>query len=60
MFRRMSNPQAGIDDLLNQNPNIKNLVQSGGDLRAAFYSQAAQKGVDPESILEPLRSMMSK
>ena len=33
-----------------------NLIQqAGGDARAAFYSLARQKGVDPEQILSMLK-----
>lgn len=54
----MRNPQAGMLSLLEQNPGVKNIIQSGADPRAAFYSMAQQQGVDPESILGPLREMM--
>ena len=58
MLKLMSNPQAGINDLINQNPEVKSLLQSGMNPQAAFYAMAKQKGVDPESILGPLRTMM--
>lgn len=54
----MRNPQAGLSDLLSQNPEIKNLMQSGEDLRTVFYARANQMGVDPETVLGPLREMM--
>lgn len=57
-LRMMRNPQAGLSDLLNQNPEIKSLIQSGEDPRAAFYARANQMGVDPETVLGPLREMM--
>lgn len=57
-LRMMNNPQAGFNDLLNQNPEIKNLIQSGADPRAAFYARANQMGIDPETVLAPLREMM--
>jgi hypothetical protein len=58
MLRGMRNPQAGISELLNQNPQINSLIQNGQDPKAAFYAMAQAKGVDPESILGPLRTMM--
>ena len=58
MVRGMGNQQEGINYLLNQNPQVKNILQSGVDPQKAFYEMAKQKGVDPESILGPLRMMM--
>ena len=57
-LKTMRNPQVGVQSLLDQNQNIKSLIQSGADLRTVFYSMAQQRGVDPESILGPLREMM--
>ena len=57
-LQMLKNPAKGIQDLLNQNPQINNLIQSGVDPQAAFYAMAKEKGVDPESILGPLRAMM--
>lgn len=58
MVRGMGNSQEGINYLLDQNPQIKSLLQSGANPQTAFYEMAKQKGVDPESILGPLRMMM--
>lgn len=58
MLKAMRNSQAGINELLNQNPGVKSLIQSGVDPRAAFYARAQQMGVDPETVLGPLREMM--
>ena len=32
--------------------------QNGGDPRSAFYALAKQKGVDPNAIIQQVRSMM--
>lgn len=33
------------------------LTQSNGDAKAAFYSLAQQKGVDPDAVLKSINSM---
>lgn len=42
-----------------KNPRAMQAMQliraSGGDMRAAFYNLAAQKGVDPNSVLSMLK-----
>ena len=57
--RNSQNPEAFMQNLASTNPQIKNIMdyvnQNGGDARAAFYNLAAQKGVDPNSILNQLR-----
>lgn len=49
-----------MQSLLNaKNPQMAEVIQlvqsMGGDPKAAFYKLAAQKGVDPNSILSMLR-----
>ena len=34
---------------------MKYIDQNGGDAKTAFYNMAAQKGVNPETILSRLR-----
>ena len=52
----MANPNAMINKLLNQNPQVQQIIQQyGGDAQKAFYSIAQQMGVDPEQILSQLR-----
>ena len=45
--------------MLANNPNFQNVVnyinQNGGDAKTAFYNLAAQKGVDPNTILSQLK-----
>lgn len=55
MVRNSGNPTAMINSLINNNPQIKNLIQQfGGDPKTAFYKLAEQKGIDPNSILQML------
>jgi hypothetical protein len=59
MVRSSSNPNQAMQQMLSGNPQYQNVMdyinQNGGDARTAFYNMAAQKGIDPESILRQLR-----
>lgn len=54
-----SDPTAAMQTLINQNPQMRQVMQiiqqNGGDPKAAFYSVAKQKGIDPEQVLAMLR-----
>ena len=58
-IRNSSNPNAAMQTLVFNNPNFQNMMtyinQSGGNAKNAFYNLAAQKGVDPNSILNLLK-----
>lgn len=49
-----ANPQKMFEQLVLQNPNIKQVVelikQNGGNSEKAFYSYAKQIGIDPNEI----------
>jgi hypothetical protein len=51
MVNTMRNPQSFVNNLLNQNPEMKNLIQSCGTPRSAFYTLAKQMGVDPDEFI---------
>ena len=57
--RNSPNPNQAMQQLLSNNPDYQNVMayinQNGGDAKSAFYNLAAQKGVDPNSILSQLR-----
>lgn len=57
--RTSKNPNETMQKLLSNNPTYKEIMtyihQNGGDAKTAFYNMAAQKGVDPNSILNRLR-----
>lgn len=59
MVRNAPDPNTAMQSLISSNPNIQEVMQyvnqNGGDARAAFYNLAAQKGVDPNTILNRLR-----
>lgn len=58
-IRNSPNPNQAMQQLLSNNPDYQNVMtyinQNGGDAKSAFYNLAAQKGVDPNSILLQLR-----
>ena len=57
--RSSPDPDAAMQQLLASNPGFQNVMSyiqaNGGDAKTAFYNLAAQKGVDPNSILKQLR-----
>lgn len=56
MAQAAANPNAMVQRLLSQNPQVQQLIQqAGGDPKKAFYSLAQQMGVDPEQILAQLK-----
>lgn len=59
MAQASSNPAQFIAQIAANNPALKDIVDlvtnSGKDPRTLFYEMAAQKGIDPESILSQLR-----
>lgn len=58
-IRNAQNPQAAAEQMLFNNPNFREVLtyinQNGGDAKSAFYNLAAQKGIDPNSILNQLK-----
>lgn len=59
MVNSAQNPQMMLNQLLNNNPHIKQAMdvinQCGGDPKTAFYKLAEQKGVNPQDILDMLK-----
>ena len=56
MIKSMGNPQAMVQNMLSQNPQVQDVInQAGGDARKAFYTMAQQKGVDPNEILNMMK-----
>ena len=55
-----SNPQATFQSIVAQNPGIKNIINTvsskGMSMEQVFYALAQQRGVDPQIILNELRS----
>ena len=59
MAQAMSNPQAAIQQMVQNDPRIKNVLdlvsQSGTDAKTLFYQVAQQRGVDPQPVLDAAR-----
>lgn len=54
-----ANPQLALQQIINQNPNLKNILNlansNGVNLQQLFYTMAQQKGVDPQQVLRDLQ-----
>ena len=52
----MTNPQAAMEQMILNDPRIKNVMdliaQNGGDGEALFYQKARELGKDPQAILD--------
>ena len=57
--RNSPNPDKAAQELLQTIPQFKGILdyinQNGGDAKTAFYNMAAQKGTNPNIILDQLR-----
>ena len=59
MLKNANNPQEILRSLASRNPQVQQVMslveQSGGNAKEAFYKTAAQRGVNPEEILNLLK-----
>ena len=56
MFKSINNPQAVIQQMANQNPQLKAVLQaSNGDYEKAFRDMARQMNVNPDEIIGLLK-----
>lgn len=60
MLQNASNPQALVQNMINQNPQITSIINQygGGDPKAAFYEYARRNGKDPNVVLNALKKFM--
>ena len=60
MVQMSANPQMALQNIVNQNPNLQNILNlansNGANLQQVFYNMAKQKGVNPEDVINALRS----
>ena len=55
-IRSMRNPQSVVMNAINQNPELKQIIDAhGGDDKNAFYAMAKQKGINPDDVLNMLK-----
>ena len=56
MLRTSSNPQAMANQVMNNNPQIRQIIQQyGGDPKTAFYKYAEANGIDPNEVINMLK-----
>lgn len=59
MMKSAGNPQMMLQQMISQNPQIRQAVQyvndNGGNAEKAFYRLAKEKGVNPNDILQALK-----
>ena len=59
-MQNASNPQQMLNSIISQNPQMRSVQElidkHNGDARAAFYELAKERGVDPEVIIDALKS----
>lgn len=59
LFKGANNPQQLLANLVNQNPQMRQVIQlvnsSGKSPKDLFYQLAKQRGVDPNEILKQLQ-----
>lgn len=56
-FKAMRNPQAMAQQMINQNPQLKSAIQmAGGNPEKAFKTMAKQMNVNPDEIMNMLKS----
>lgn len=59
MCRMAQNPQAAMQSIISQNPQIKTVVdevqKSGGTAKEAFYAIAKSKGINPDDVINILK-----
>ena len=57
LVKSSTNPQMMIYNMLNQNPQTSQLINSfGGDPKTAFYNLAKQKGIDPNQFIDMIKN----
>lgn len=57
MYKAAKNPQAALQMMAQQNPQINGILQlcGPGGLKNSFYQLCREQGVDPEEVLRQLQ-----
>ena len=56
MFKATNNPNALVNQMLNNNPQVRQIInQYGGDPKTAFYKYAEANGINPDDVLSMLK-----
>lgn len=55
-FKMMNNPQSAVQQMLNQNPQLQNIIKiANGNPEQAFKNMCKQYNVNPEEIMNMLK-----
>ena len=55
MVKSAGNPQLMLNQLIQNNPQIMQIVQKYGSADKAFYAIAEEKGINPQEIIDLLK-----
>ena len=56
MYKGLKNPQAMVEQAINNNPQLKSIIQAaGGNPEKAFRDMAKQMNVDADEIINMLK-----
>ena len=59
MMSAVKNPHMILSQMANTNPDLASVLQtSNGDYKKAFYSMAQKKGINPDDVLNQLKTFM--
>ena len=56
MLKSANNPQQMVNQMVNNNPQVKQFIDQYGDPKTAFYKLAEQKGINPDEIIKMLNT----
>lgn len=54
-IKSASNPQAMLNQMMDNNPQVKQLIEQYGDPKTAFYKYAESSGINPDDVLQLLK-----
>ena len=55
MIKSSGNPQLMLNQLMQNNPQVMEIVRKYGSADKAFYALAEEKGINPQEILDLLK-----
>lgn len=55
MIKSAGNPQLMLNQLIQNNPQVMQIVQKYGSADKAFYALAEEKGINPQEIIDLLK-----
>lgn len=61
MFKCSSNPYAALESIINTNPQLSgvmSMIKGGANPQELFYRLAAERGVNPDQLLNIVKSCM--